>query len=260
MSNETDFNWQEIPFDKLSRLGISREDVDRMPPKLRESLFRGDVTPIIEANVVTSSGKIVTIPVRLQLLNDGNDRSASLMVYPMRPELENTLGLSHFEMERVRSGEVIQKDVLYNGMRFPEMVQLDPRTNSLVHARVADLKMEQEIANLESVKDIQLGTQQKDAIREGRPIELKVGDEKVTVGVNLTEPQGFKVIRGDMEEWKRQEEARYDLAHPEVMGFVKTDRNRWEYQQVVDHDSNKRAASMGRSQGEELTRDGGLKL
>ena len=68
----------------------------------------------------------------------------------------------------------------------------------------------------------------------GKPVELEVGDQKVTVGVDLREPQGFKIVKGDMEEWKRQQAIRYDDAHEGYMGYVQTDENRWEYKQVVD--------------------------
>jgi hypothetical protein len=88
---------------------------------------------------------------------------------------------------------------------------------------------------MEKVKDIELGTSQKEAAREGKLVELNVGNEKVTVGVDLHEPQGFKIVNGDMDEWKRQTAIRYDIDHPEVMGYVQTDRNRWEYQQLQLH-------------------------
>ena len=39
-----------------------------------------------------------------------------------------------------------------------------------------------------------------------------------------------------MEEWKKQQMIRYDLSHEGFMGYVLTDKNRWEYQQVVDKD------------------------
>ena len=62
----------------------------------------------------------------------------------------------------------------------------------------------------------------------------KLGDQKVVVGVDLREPVGFKVMNGDMEEWKRQQAIRYDDANEGYMGYVQTDENRWEYKQVVD--------------------------
>lgn len=99
--------------------------------------------------------------------------------------------------------------------------------------------------------------QQKQQVREGKPIELNVGGEKVSVGVDLKEPQGFKVIQGDMKEWVRQQKLRYDEQHPEFLGLVMTDKNRWEYQQVVDKQSQERALKLHAPKAEQSK---GLKL
>ncbi len=65
-----------------------------------------------------------------------------------------------------------------------------------------------------------------------------------TVGIDLKEQQGFKLIKGDMMEWERQQKLRYDEIHPEYLGLVMTDKNRWEYQKVVDKKSVERAISL----------------
>jgi len=95
-------------------------------------------------------------------------------------------------------------------------------------------------------------------VREGKAIELNVGGEKVSVGLDLKEPQGFKVIKGDMAEWERQQKMRYDEQHPEYYGLVQTDKNRWEYQQVVDAQSKERAIQLHTKHSEKQA--GGLKL
>ena len=84
------------------------------------------------------------------------------------------------------------------------------------------------------MKDITLGQNQRQAIREGKPVELEVGDTKVTVGVDLRQNSGFKAIDGDMSEWKRQQEIKWDMANPGQMGYWQTDENRWEYKQVQE--------------------------
>ena len=87
---------------------------------------------------------------------------------------------------------------------------------------------------MEKINDIELGQNQKQAALDGKPIELSIGESKVSVGVDLREPQGFKVFNGDMKEWEKQQELRYDIANEGFMGYVMTDENRWQYQQVVD--------------------------
>lgn len=132
------------------------------------------------------------------------------------------------------------------------------RTKSVIHRRVTDIKLEQRLKDMEKVNDIELGTQQKQQVREGKPVELNVGGEKVSVGIDLKEQQGFKLVKGDMKEWERQQKLRYDEIHPEYLGLVMTDKNRWEYQKVVNRQSVERAISFSPSQKE--TKANSLKL
>ena len=90
-------------------------------------------------------------------------------------------------------------------------------------------------------------------------MELNVGGEKVSVGIDLKEPQGFRIVNGDMKEWERQQKLRYDDLHPEYIGLVMTDKNRWEYQKVVDRQSTERAIRLDPSKNVERSA-GGLKM
>ncbi|MBF1075050.1 MAG: DUF3945 domain-containing protein, partial [Prevotellaceae bacterium] len=131
-------------------------------------------------------------------------------------------------------GKVIRKEVDVEGERKVRFIQLDKETNSLMHRDVASVPIEVELQTRDKVKDIDLGANQKEALQEGKPVELSLGDTKVTVGVDLREPQGFKVVNGDMKEWERLQQMRYDDTHEDFIGYVMTDENRWEYQKVVE--------------------------
>ncbi len=152
---------------------------------------------------------------------------------------------------------MLQKAIDINGEKTQQYLQLDPETKSIIHRRITEVQIEQKLKDMEKVNDIELGSQQKQQAREGKPVELSVGGEKVSVGIDLKEPQGFKVVKGDLKEWERQQKLRYDEQHPEYLGLVMTDKNRWEYRKVVEHDSKERAISLDPTQKEE--RKSGLK-
>ena len=61
-----------------------------------------------------------------------------------------------------------------------------------------------------------------------------------------------------MKEWERQQKLHYDEVHPEYLGLVMTDKNRWEYQKVVDKQAVERAISLSPSRKE--TKANSLKL
>lgn len=251
---------ERLPYEKLAALGIDREKADSLPQEVKEKLASGEVTPLMQVSISARNGDIITLPLKLQLTTDLQGNPA-LMAYPVRAVLEKernqVLRLSDQEAERLSKGEVIQKAVEVNGEKTQQYLQLDPETKSVIHRRVTDVQLEQKLKDMEKVNDIELGMQQKQQVREGKPIELNVGGEKVSVGVDLKEPQGFKVIQGDMKEWERQQKLRYDEQHPEFLGLVMTDKNRWEYQQVVDKQSQERALKLHAPKAEQSK---GLKL
>lgn len=245
-----------LPYEKLAVLGIDKEKADLLPKEVKERLVSGEVTPLMRVSITAQNGEVISLPVKLQLTADKNGNPA-LIAYPVRAELEvernKVLRLTEQEVARLRNGEVLQKAVEVNGEKTQQYLQLDPETKSVIHRRVTDIQLEQKLKDMEKVNDIELGTQQKQQVREGKPIELNVGGEKVSVGVDLKEPQGFKVIQGDMKEWERQQKLRYDEQHPEYLGLVMTDKNRWEYQKVVDAQSKERAIHLKPSREEKAS-------
>ena len=228
------FQAQGAVLEKLMQLDIDREKLELMPDGLKVPLLRGEITPVFVANMETSNGKVIQLPLKAQLVLDENSQ-VLLMTYPLRKEIANELGLSPSELQRVQSNDVIRKEVDVEGERKVRFIQLDKETNSLMHRDVASVPIEAELQTRDKVKDIELGANQKEALQEGKPVELSLGDTKVTVGVDLREPQGFKVVDGDMKEWERLQQMRYDDAHEDFMGYVMTDENRWEYQKVLEH-------------------------
>lgn len=120
-----------------------------------------------------------------------------------------------------------------------KFIQLYKETNALIPRSVAHVRIAEKLKDMEKINHIELGANQKQQAQEGKPIELNVGDQKVVVGVDLREQQGFKVVNGDMDEWNRQMKIKYDLEHDDYMGYVQTDENRWEYQKCVNEQSKK---------------------
>lgn len=251
---------EKLLYEKLALLGLDREKGDKLPQEVQEKLISGEVTPLMQVSLNAKNGHIITLPLKLQMVADRNG-DPMLVAYPVKAAFDEKqdkiLKLSPQEAERLRHGDVIQKAIDINGEKTRQYLQLDPETKSVIHKRVTEVQIEQRLKDMEKVNDIELGTQQKQAVREGKPMELNVGGEKVTVGIDLKEPQGFKIVKGDMKEWERQQKLKYDELHPEYIGLVMTDKNRWEYQQVVDKHSRERAIHLAPSKEQHKS---GLKL
>jgi hypothetical protein len=220
---------------ELSKKDFERIDIDvrSMPKEIKEKLLNGELTPLVEIRDQLDNGIIVTMPVKLRLQRD-TDGNAVLKAYPVSKDIVSDLKLQDAEQKRLQAGEVIQKDIREGNRTRTMFLQLDQETKSLLKREVNKAEIDKRIDELEHVKDITLGQNQRQAIREGKPVELEIGDTKVTVGVDLRQNSGFKAIDGDMSEWKRQQEIKWDMANPGQMGYWQTDENRWEYKQVQE--------------------------
>lgn len=255
-------NQQEtLPYEKLAKLGIDREKADLLPQDVKQKLLDGEVTPLLSVSINAHNGTVITLPLKLQLATD-KEGNPTLIAYPVQKEFSlekgNELNLTQQEADALRRGDVLMKSIDVNGEKTQQYLQLDPETKSVIHKRITEIQIEQRLKDMEKVNDIELGTRQKQQVREGKPMELDVGGEKVTVGIDLKEPQGFRVVQGDMKEWERQQKIKYDELHPEFVGLVMTDKNRWEYQQIVDKQSHERAIKLHPDKKED--RKSGLKI
>lgn len=259
MENDNTIRHEALPYGKLELLGIDREKADRLPEDVRRKLARGEMTPLIEVSLNVKNGNVLKLPVRLQLTRDPDGKEL-LLAYPMfrgqKIDRDDQFNLTNSETDRLMEGEVIRKNVEIGGEKSNRYLQLDPETRHILHRKEEDVFIEQKLRDMEKVNDIQLGTQQKEQAREGKPVELDVGGEKVSVGLDLREPQGFRVMKGDLKEWDRQQKLKYDDVHPEYVGLVMTDKNRWEYRKVVEEDEKERAIRIGKPKEQ----GGGLKL
>lgn len=237
--SQYDFLENEIPYDKLEKLGIDQKSLLSMPRDVIEPLMAGRITPLLLTHYKAANGKMVSIPMKLQLQRD-KEENVMLMTYQLRKRMERgRVRISNQEAIRLCDGEVLRKEVSENGKRQRMYVQLDHDTNSLMLRSTSSVWIAERLREMEKIKDIELGTNQKQAAMEGKPVELAVGEQKVTVGVDLREPQGFKVVKGDMQEWERQNKMRYDYEHEDFMGYVLTDENRWQYQKLGERISQK---------------------
>ena len=246
----------EIPFEKFEKLGISKQDFLAMPKELADTVVNGRVTPLMNTRIHAENGKVIEMHMKLQLTRDDNG-NVLLQTYPMRKQIDNAYNLTDRELKKVEEGNVIKKEVTEDGEKKVKFIQLDQETKSLISRNVATVKLANKLRDMEKINDIELGANQKQAAQEGKPLELNVGDQKVTVGVDLREPQGFKIVNGDMKEWERQMKIKYDEEHEGFMGYVQTDENRWEYRQVVERLSGKQ---NGEIKEKEDIKIGGLKL
>lgn len=232
MINRNVFLAEEMPYKALEKIGINKADILNFPRPLIEPLFSGQVTPLLMATIKNAKGEQVDVPLKLQLVRD-TEGAAKVIAYPVRKEILNDHNFSKLELEKLAQGDVVRKEIKDNDKRTLRYFQLDNETKSIIKKDAAQLNLSDRVKEIEKLGSIELGLNQKKAIFEGKPVEIQTGDTKVTVGVDLKQPSGFNNLKGDLKEWQDRQAAEYDRLTPGFMGYVKTEANRWEYQQVV---------------------------
>ena len=135
---------------------------------------------------------------------------------------------SEKEIEALKRGEVIVKKMpTAGGFSADHYVQMDMQTRHLEKVLKSDVTIP------DTVKGIELSRQQRNVIKEGKPIEITLGDRKMTVGINIFEPTGFEEMHGSMEDWKQKNLIAWDFVNPDKVGFWHTDENDWQYAQSM---------------------------
>lgn len=210
---------ETLPLKQFERIGMSADSIKALPDDVKDRLLSGELTPLINVKKQMANGVIVEMPMKLKMEINSQGKDV-LMGFPINVNVINDLRLDPNSLSRLRSGDILLLNNTY--------IQFDPETNSFLRAKEKDLQIERRLADFEKVNDIQLGLEQKKQVRDGKPVELNVGNESVCVGLDLRDTQHFRTLKGDMENWKRQKEIEYDIKHPEYVGIIQTDKNRWE--------------------------------
>jgi len=250
------YNLNELPFEDFRKIGISRDQLINMPKTLIKPLMQGQMTQFFELKVKNANGIEFSIPARLRMERDdfGNPQ---LKVYPIHKEVRNDLELSKREIQQLKDGKTIMTTVTKAGKETLYYAKLDRLSNGIIRAKVHDVAKTVPRA----INGIELGRDQRQRLREGNLIELTVGKQKVTAGIDLASPTGFKVIKGDANEWEMQQKIRWDMDNPGAVGYWQTTENGWQQLKVKEHEQGlDRQPEQKQSQPQTARRSTGLHL
>lgn len=121
-----------------------------------------------------------------------------LMIFPVMKKMDNRYQLNEEDILQLNEKETILRTIDRGKGKEKCYIQLDRETNTLMTARASDIHIPDAIGN------VTVGLEQKERMRNGNPVEIDMGNTKVTVGVDLNDRTGFKVINGDLDEWRKR--------------------------------------------------------
>ena len=184
-------------YKQLTGLGITKQQLWEMPKEDILGLMFGQITSPVTVEMDDGEGQKRTLLARLQIVKR-EDGSPELKVYPHIQEIQRKeLGLSKRETERLKEQGVIYTELKIGEQRHRCFVQLDRETNTLMYAKADDIGL----CFPSAIHGVELTREERDAVREGKLVEVIVNDSTYTIGIDLKKEGGFKVIKGRREEW-----------------------------------------------------------
>ena len=143
-----------IKYDKLEKIGIDRRAFLSMPKNLVDPIINGKVSPIIKAHIKAENGKTIEMPMKIQLTHD-DQGNVKLQTYPLRKEIANEFNLTTRELNRVKRGDVIRKEIEEDGIKKMKFIQLDNETLSLIPRSIAHVRIAEKLREMEKINDIE---------------------------------------------------------------------------------------------------------
>lgn len=246
MVNQKKFLMNEMPWEQLEKLGITEEKFLDFPKDSIDRIMTGNTSPLMKMKFVDNDGNAMKVPeslnvfqneegivpTKFRLLREANGK-VRVELMPRRNELNLMLGetaITKEQLERLKNQESVRTVIRKFGKDEMCYVQLDSELNIL------QMTKEKEVVIPNAIGDVTIGTEIEQRLREGKPVELEVGDTKVTVGVDLNARNGFRVVEGDMNLWKQRKLEQWDRITPGVKGYWRTTENGWDYKLHQDRE------------------------
>lgn len=246
MVNQKKFLMNEMPWEQLEKLGITEEKFLDFPKDSIDRIMTGNTSPLMKMKFVDNDGNAMevpeslnlfqneegVVPTKFRLLREANGK-VRVELMPRRNELNLMLGetaITKEQLERLKNQESVRTVIRKFGKDEMCYVQLDSELNIL------QMTKEKEVVIPNAIGDVTIGTEIEQRLREGKPVELEVGDTKVTVGVDLNARNGFRVVEGDMDLWKQRKLEQWDRITPGVKGYWRTTENGWDYELHQDRE------------------------
>lgn len=185
------FQDSEIPYELLASFGLSQEMVEDLPMKVLEQLLSGQRTPLLPISIQDSEGKAGNYLARLSLVRVEDGIDVMLMPYK-----ESTL-LEEFEEQQqsiLKNGSALysEQDALY--------YQLDASTHQIMSMPSHVIEHNIQVLG----KSLDMVSNDIEHLMHGEILCLNKNDSPVTVGIDLTEDVGIRMVNGDKVAWERE--------------------------------------------------------
>lgn len=201
------FTENEIPFQTLDHLGLTREMIEDLPVRITNDILEGRRSPVLPIMVIDQEGNEVKSRSRFKLIRK-EDGDVDALFYPEIEKADLRL-FSEQNRALLEKGKTIIATIPdKNGSMVRSFVQIDNETNQVLSAPVQVIAR-----NLQFIsEDIHLSEAEFNNLQYGEPVTFvrDDDDEPITVGIDLSNRTGVRVSPGDAKMWSEQRTRDWD--------------------------------------------------
>ena len=178
------FKEDEVPYAILEQFGLTQEMIEDLPADVYTDILNGRLSPVLPISVKDKKGRPVSARARFKLVRDADDE-ADIVFHPRLVHCDLNL-YTYEEQEALRSGKaIISHAPDYEDAKC--FVQIDSGTNQVIY-----------------VPTPVIGKREIQAIQDGDVVCINDEDEEVSIGIDLTEKSGLRLVLGDSQKWHKE--------------------------------------------------------
>lgn len=187
------YSESEIPYNDFEKMGFSQEMIDDLPEYIMVKLLSGEKTPLLSSNIKDANGNPLKASIWISENEDG-----TLEGY-YRP-YDNVRDYSEFNEEQqteLLKGEIIVTKLNDSPTSY---YQMDEQTN-----RILSCPQDCIMKNFMGLQE-HVGQIDKDLFSEGKRQTVEKDGNIITVGIDLSDSKGYRVVDGDENKWLKDKE------------------------------------------------------
>lgn len=202
------FDESEIPYETLTRFGLTHEMVEDLPEEIIENILNGQRSPVLPVAVTLEEGEVVKARTRIQLVRqpDGN---VDVLFYPKLDEYDLQL-FDNEQKEKLMAGKAIMGRIDNAKGGTMSFFQIDPENRQVLSVPTPVIGR-----NIQYVSDrYNLSAAEVEKLQNGEILSIMADEEEFTVGIDLNSKTGIRFAAGNEETWRkesRQEWKRYQF-------------------------------------------------
>ena len=191
------FKEDEVPYAILEEFGLTQEMIEDLPVDVYRDILNGRLSPVLPIRVTNRDGNTVTARARFKLVRDADDET-DIVFHPRLVHCDLNL-YTYEEQEALRSGKaIISHAPAYEDAKC--FVQIDSGTNQVIY--VPTPVIGKNISHLMDIFELSSGEIQ--AIQDGDVVCINDEEDDVSIGIDLTEKSGLRLVLGDSQKWHKE--------------------------------------------------------